>query len=299
MPTPEASGERPEVAIALRRLLLSLFSVDELLGFIRDHYPEIWNALPLIGATPETIAAEVVVALMRRNLINERLFQRLQDARPFRRSQLLDHAAICGLPQNNIPPSIGADLQQREAQEPGWRKSHFCLEIKIGAFKLALRIAFLLIVCFSQPSAPIEVLGMQPPASTAQALEEPLPSSFKEHTGGDQTNTPCQGCQVEPSVAAEVPDSTAPSAATRAYNDTKPHTRGATARDVRRIAKKCAAPLLEKDLRITITMSIGISGRMDKVFVTSRSLHLQKCLDNSLRTLHFERGPRTVEINLP
>jgi LysM repeat protein len=149
MPPPSEPGLEAQHALyALRTMLLASFSADELRRFVREHYRDVEHALPGSGASADIFAAETVLALERRRLVDERLFRKLQRERPSRRREILECARAWDVPESAVPEDPAARSPAIEPDEPDPpRKSRarfFSLDLNIRGLRIIVMLSVVL-----------------------------------------------------------------------------------------------------------------------------------------------------------
>lgn len=145
MARPDKTDRAEDGRLMLRGLLLSSFSIDELRGLVGEHYPDVEHSIPGPGATAEHLAAETVLALDRRGLIDARLFQRLQWRRPGRRREILACAAAWHIPASAVPEPPPSDpaASGRHA-ERGRVGRWFSLDLNIRSLRILIVLSVVL-----------------------------------------------------------------------------------------------------------------------------------------------------------
>lgn len=164
----------PEVA--LRKLLLESFNVDELRTFIRQHYGAMEYALPSTGSA-EHIAAETVRVLAMRGATDALLFRHLVEARPRRHQEILACAQLWGLEATDVPPP--------SAHADGALSAHvqrFTGVLKIIGFAVGLLsvVALLVSLAARKTVVPTDPEQADKEASISIAAAPPGPSADEE-----------------------------------------------------------------------------------------------------------------------
>lgn len=121
--------ERHQALVALRKLLVNLFTTRELLVWVGDFYPEISPAIPHETVPLDDMSHAIVGLLERRGLIDERLFERLQQSRGLRREEI---------------GAVWVLLKQAKGSDHGQRDAHWSVQTWARLSRGALRCSLIL-----------------------------------------------------------------------------------------------------------------------------------------------------------
>jgi hypothetical protein len=161
--------------VALIKLLLRSFNVDELRDFIRQYHGEMEYSLPSAGSA-EHIAAGTVRVLVDRGATDASLFRQLVEARPQRHHEILVCARLWGFEAADLPPP-GVRAQ---GELPGQAQRFTGVLKKIG-----FAVGLLLIVAHDPERGDRETGISNPAPAPRLSFEDELCTQINRFRGSD------------------------------------------------------------------------------------------------------------------